>query len=300
MSLLAELKDLKEAQTADIETPEEEIEEPEQLEEEVEQVDDTPEEESVDEVEQVEEKKTPADHRRERLAAKAAEKQELEALRAENAALRAAPKPEVKEVKQDDPEPDRNTQWAAHKEWEIRQLRNELSSVKETILPTIQQHSQDKLVNSAIQEFKTYESHFSKTVEDYNPAASFLEAKIADSISTLYPSATEAQITQAVNNQLLQMAAQFAAQGLNPAEELYHLAHDKGYAKATEAVEKKELKPDMKKVMANRSRNAGTAGATGTAKAVPGLAQLAGDVKAWKALKPAERLQYLKQLQGKE
>lgn len=295
MSILEDLKELKEAQAAELEAPEVIEEEKPEAVEEIETEIEPEDEGEVDEEEVEEKPKTPSDHRKERLAAKAAEKRELEELRAQVNELRN-PKPVEAPRVNEDPEPDRNTQWGQWQEWNTRRLEKELSSIKEAVLPAIQQQSQERMVQTAIQEFKTYESQFAKTVEDYNPAASYLENKIADSLSTLYPTASEAQITQAVNQQLLQMAAQFAAQGLNPAEELYHLAYDKGYAKADE--DKKDLKPDMKKVAANRARNAGTAGSTGTAKAVPGLAQLAGDVQAWKRLKPQERLNYLKQLGG--
>jgi len=82
--------------------------------------------------------------------------------------------------------------------------------------------------------------------------------------------------------------------GLDPIEEMYHEAKELGYSappKAVEQEEKKEIKPDLDKIAANRARNAGTAAAkgTGTSGQLTGSTAATLTAKEWAALPKAEK-----------
>ena len=63
---------------------------------------------------------------------------------------------------------------------------------------------------------------------------------------------------------ILQLAADYHAQGLNPAEELYYDAKEKfGFKPAQKEVAKEPARRDLSKVASNRKRNAGTAVVSG-------------------------------------
>lgn len=207
-----------------------------------------------------EEKLDASAHRKRRLEERARQ-QRYEEIEEENRRLR---EPKVETKVNDDPEPDRNTNYGAWLEWDNRQLKKQVQSLHDTIMPTIQQQRQTQLVQDMVRGLDHLETEFKKTTPDYDAAASFYESEMTRGVKRLNPFMNDAQVKTTVFQQKLAMAETFAQQGLNPAEEVYGLALDAGYSKEVKEEKVEAEKPDMSKVAANRARNSGMAGAKGT------------------------------------
>lgn len=246
-------KKLAEMTSEEEETKEEEAE----AEEEPEETEDGGEE--IDAASKEEAPKDDAGYARLRRETAAAKKLAEERER-ELAELRAAQTKPAVEVK-DDAEPDLEKDPAAWLKWNKRQTDSQIAEVKAWKEERDKTERQSQIYTQAINGFKAYEADFAGTVMDYDDRAAFFNKKVTQGFRDLYPTMPDEAIQSRVVEHVLKMAAEFAAQGLNPAEELYHLASEKyGYAGAAS---KEELKPDLAKVAANRRRNAGMAGAKG-------------------------------------
>ena len=128
-----------------------------------------------------------------------------------------------------------------------------------------QAREQINVVNQATAQLIEIENQFTAQQPDYPEVAEFLAKEIKKGIKVLNPHIGARELDQQFQMQVLRMAGQYHAQGLNPAEELYYLAKDEfGYTPAQKETPAQPVKPDLTKVAANRARNAGTAGVTAT------------------------------------
>ena len=171
--------------------------------------------------------------------------------------------PEQKQTPSTDEEPDRVENPAAWLEWQNNQTAKEVADMKawQEEQQTIKDN--DNLFHRATSEFHNYENEFKATTPDYDDAATFYVKQVAQSVKMLNPSITKEQLGQAVQNHILQKAGEFVGKGLDPAEELYHLAKDGGFVKQEEAKDdgkgadkKNEKKVDLKTINKNRKRSA--------------------------------------------
>jgi len=166
------------------------------------------------------------------------------------------------EVEQKDAEPDVKKDPVAWLEWNDRQNKSEIAQLKESIQKEQKAKQEAEIIEQAKLEFTTYESQFAPTVKDYEDVAQFMFRRVAESLAVVNPSLSQQDLVDATQRHILQLAANYHAQGLNPAEELYFDAKDKfGYKAKEEAP--KEVKRDLTKVANNRRRNAGMASVTG-------------------------------------
>lgn len=126
----------------------------------------------------------------------------------------------------------------------------------------------------AEREFQTMEAEFKPSVPDYDRVASDYAAALAQSIRIQNPRMTSIEIGEATKNAILRKAAQHLSNGFNPVEEMYHdakelLASMRGPRETVkeepEAKEDKPVKPDMKKVAANRQKSSGMTASNGKA-----------------------------------
>lgn len=103
------------------------------------------------------------------------------------------------------------------------------------------QASQEQdLQRQAVNEFVNFENEFKATTPDYEAASSHMIRRMTEGVAAVYPAATPAQVSQFVRNQVLQLAGKAATYGVNPAEALYAMAHEKyGYTKAAPKVDPK-------------------------------------------------------------
>jgi hypothetical protein len=181
---------------------------------------------------------TPSEHRRLRIAErdrKAAEK------RAAEAEERLA---KLEQQKAADPEPETQVE----------------------LPPEVAELVHDSRKQKAIQEFVAIEENFKKNVDDYDDVAQQYAGRLFNSIKTLHPRLSDAEVGQKVKDEIIQRAANYFKDGYDPAEELYNEAKSLGIsARIMEQEEKIEevKKPDLNRVAQNKQRSSGMAAAKG-------------------------------------
>lgn len=164
-----------------------------------------------------------------------------------------------------DPEPSKEEDPTAHLAWENRQIRQELAEVKKETKAIKQEKATENLKSEALSEIEGYEAQVRSKHPDYNEAKSYFATMLATAARMQNPDLTDAQLSKVVEQQLFNRAAKYQRDGYeNPIEPMYEEAKKWGFKpQKTTEVEEKTLKPDPKRVAANRERNAGTAGASG-------------------------------------
>lgn len=244
------------------ETPEEEI-----VEEEVEEdpVDEGEAEEVSEEKQTTEPEKEPEKLDNSAYAKMRREKAEAEKrakdLEARLEALERSRQEPAKEQPKD-AEPDIKKDPVAWLEWNDRQNKTEIAQLKEIALADKKAREERETIERAKQHFTQIESEFASTVDNYEDVAQFMFRKVAESMRVVNPKLTHEQLVDVTQRHILQQAAQYHSQGLNPAEELYHDALNVfGYQPSSKQPEPAQR--DLTKVSQNRKRNAGTAGVGG-------------------------------------
>lgn len=186
--------------------------------------------------------------------------------------------------------PDINKDPVAWLEWNNNRLEKKIASLEAPIQEQEKQKQQRDIYESAVREFQDFEASFKSEADDYDDVAGFVEQRLRDSIKTVNPFISDVQLKQEVYQRVLLLGAQFAQQGLNPAEEIYYLAKEEwGYQPAQQ--EKEKPKRDMSKIAQNRKRNAGTVGAKSGAGHADVTLSVAADmpIHEFSKLTPAEK-----------
>lgn len=157
---------------------------------------------------------------------------------------------------------------AAQRSEEVESLKAELAALKgesapqDKLSPILNDIVNDHQIKQMERGFRTIEDQFKSRTPDYEAVSSEYAQALAQSIRIQNPRMSATQIAEQTKFAILNKAENFAQRGLDPAEELYHEARDLGFS-GKKQEEKKEAKPDMAKLAANRARNAGTAAASG-------------------------------------
>lgn len=207
-----------------------------------------------DKEEEIEDKPSDAAYARIRREKKAAEVREQE-LQRQLDELRIARNPEKKEESNPDPQPNRQDNYEAWLEWNIRQTQSKVDDLTDWKKDQTQTTEKQQTIQGAIREFQVIETEFKKGAKDYDQAADYLHGQIKRSISLLNPSMKGTALDQATDMAILTHASGFAQQKLNPAEELYHMAQEHGYK--LDATQKQEKPtPNLKKIEDNKRRSA--------------------------------------------
>jgi len=166
--------------------------------------------------------------------------------------------------------------------------------------PLLDRVLRQQLKADAMREFSRYETEF-KRPDDYDDVALQYRARLYENLRFDNPRLPHEELLEMTAEALLVKASRYVEKGLNPAEELYADAKSMGYSKMKKEEEKEsvpdEIKPDLKKVAANKARNAGTAGASGRGSnpdlTVAGAASLSP--KEWSRLPRSERERILRE-----
>ncbi len=124
------------------------------------------------------------------------------------------------------------------------------------------------IISKAEREFKELESKFRRSNPEYDDIVGQYGQAIMASIKIQSPRISEDELVERTKKTILQKASKYMQDGFDPIEEMFHEARDLGFKKrevAAPAKEEKEveIKPDMKKVSANRARSASMAGTGG-------------------------------------
>lgn len=151
----------------------------------------------------------------------------------------------------------------------------------------------------AEKEFKALEDRFRQENPNYDAVAQEYALALAQSIKLQNPRLTSFEIAERTKNTILLKAADYLNKGFDPIQELYHDARDLGFTGKKESVaqEEKQLKPDLKKVAANKSRSSGMVGANGSSEGVlTPSAAVNMTVAEWNRLPKAEKAKVFQQL----
>ena len=222
---------------------------------------------------------------------KAALERQLEELK------KSKQEPEKKEEsaeKDEDPEPDPDDV-EDHLRWQNRQLKKEVDDVKTWRNEFVQKNEEQETVSRAINNFKRIESDFKKSVDDYDDASEHMVNKMLDGVRAIYPNASDEEVGSFVYNQILQMANGFAAQKLNPAEELYHMAKERYGFTGKQEETKEDVKPKLRQVADNKKKSVNSLGGSGSRKAEKNIKDLS--VGELSKLSPAERAELVAKAQ---
>lgn len=178
-----------------------------------------------------------AAHLEERKALKA----ELDAMKAELAALRNPPKaPEPEPAYEQDPKG-----YTDHKLkgvlQQLEQIKGETSKQIETTQQTAQQAQEQALQQRFIQDVQAAEAAFVKENPDYYDALAHMRSIRLQQLQIFNPEMTQEQMVATIRQEELGMAMQLARAGKNPISSAFQLAQAYGYqrkqAKAAEGVD---------------------------------------------------------------
>lgn len=269
---LAEVKEDLKKQLAEMgDKPEEQEEEVviEQPAEEVKQEEKT--DEKPEEKQETKSEKTNAEYARERRE-RLKEKRENDELRAARERIKELEQLVVKpkeESRVEEVAPNRQDDPAAYAEWEARQAKKEAREAAEIARKATEkvekqerEQRQQALRNQAQEELIGFEDQFRKVANDYDDVKNYYINTLAFSIKQLNPKITNKALAEAVTNQVMIRASQLMNDGYeNPIEALYEEIKSNGYRPSVKE-EAEDKKPDLTRVATNRSRNAGTAGAS--------------------------------------
>lgn len=234
--------------------------------------------------------------RRERREARKAEIAADEAARFQTQQPELQPDKEKPKAVDSDPEPDRATRYPEWLEWSTRQANAKADKLSKKLEEIEQKEQEKRLIDSAVDDFTAIEQEFKKIEPAYDAAAEFYLTQMSKSLKLLYPTATKAQIAETIKMQVLNKAAAYHAQGLDPAEELFEEAVSLGFSPSEEkkTAPKEEKKPDMDKLSENRKRNAGMAGGGSNPKKLTLSVAANMTTGEWKNLSKAEKDAFLK------
>jgi len=167
-----------------------------------------------------------------------------------NEAMQMAQQPAAPQENRD-PEPDQDLDPDEHKDWQIRQLRQQVEGLSKTTEETQQaQKTMGELRGVQILEGQFKQSN---PDNDYDAALAFVKQRETQLIQLQYPTATMAQINSHLENQKLELFRQLAPTGRNPAETIVEMAKAHGYEpvksdpKSKKAPNLQNLKKNMKK-----------------------------------------------------
>ena len=240
-----------------IEEPQEEAEESESQDEGVIEEPEAPQEEPKAEEKPLEGKDY-ARMRRERREARKAELEEQERQRQ----VAIQPIQETQErvsVQEDnDPMPDKVTQYPLYLEWETRQAQKKAQKAIDMVEKIQKKEEEDARINAAVEHFVSIENDFKRIEPKYDEAAEFYTKQLAVGLKALHPTDSREQLAERLKMAVLKKAALYYSQGRNPAEELFEEAVMLGFnPDDVEEAPAKEVKPSMDKLARNRERNAG-------------------------------------------
>lgn len=195
-----------------------------------------------------------------------------------------------------DPEPDRATQYPQWLEWNTRQANEKAEKAVQKLEQIEKKEKEDQLIQSAVEDFQAIENEFKKIEPNYDAAADFYLTQLSKTIQVLYPQASKKEIAETIKIQVLNKAAMYHSQGLDPAEELFEEAVSLGFnpSPVQEKEIKKEIKPDLDKIASNRARNAGMNASGGVVKKVNLATAATMTTGEWAKLSKAEKDAILK------
>lgn len=158
--------------------------------------------------------------------------------------------------------------------------------------------------DKAMTEFQTLEQKYLSRNPEYADVSKEYGIALAQSIRLQNPRMSQSEIAEKTIEAILVKAGNFMKNGYDPIEEMHHEAKDLGFtgkalkreepAKETEDKGEEEIRPDMKKLAANRAKSTGMTGSTGKSEGQLTKAAAADlSVGEWAKLPAAEKRRLL-------
>jgi len=203
---------------------------------------------------------------------KAEEKRRADELAAKIAALEARVTAKPEAVKIEDQAPDPEEDMAGYLLYQDKKNKETISELKRKLELREQQDQLAQQRQQAIQNFGHIITDFKeKKAPDFDAAAQVVETELHKAIRLQNPLMHQSKVKEMVASEILRIANQFAANGLNPAEEFYSLAHEFGYKKQpqqaqaeTKTVVKQKPLNEIEKVRQRAATGLNAGGATGS------------------------------------
>lgn len=172
-----------------------------------------------------------------------------------------------------DPEPNKEEKYEAWLEWNNRQLKRENEKISKDVedikkwRSSKEKEEEEKIViTSALEELGEKEAAFKRKQPDYDAAVNHGRAILKTALAVTNPTKSDKQLNREVSLKILDFASAAARNGVDPAEALYDYSVKKlGYTKQEAAKEdaKKEQRPSLKKIEANKAKSASSLNAGG-------------------------------------
>lgn len=180
----------------------------------------------------------------------------------------------------------------------LKQPKEEVEDKPSAPSPEMDEIVRDHRMVRAEREFQSLENKFKASNPEYDGVAGQYASALAQSIKIQNPRMSNNEIAEKTKETILIKAAKYLNDGFDPIEELYHEAKDLGFtgksAKKEEPKEEEEIKPDMKKVAANRAKSTGMAATSGESKGqITKQAASELSVDEWAKLPQAEKRRLL-------
>ena len=158
-----------------------------------------------------------------------------------------------------DPEPDPVLDPDEHNAWKVRQLEKENSELKSTQ----DQQGMQLQMQQARQAVTTLEREYKRmnTDVDYDAIKDFVKERNATLLKIQHPSASDLEISAAIEQAEIQIFADAYKGGHNGAAAIVKMADELGYTPKKDDPKPKP-KPDLKKIKENQKKNASLIGGT--------------------------------------
>lgn len=159
----------------------------------------------------------------------------------------------------ENPEPDKEKDLAGWLVWNAEEQRKWRAEQTAQSTKTQEEQRVSNLVQSAKQEIEEIQTSYRKTNPDYDNALTHAKTAYSQAVKTLNPNMSEAQIKQAIDKEIFNIALKCDREGTNLGEVIYDMAIERfGYDPDTESKPSTTAtpRPNLRVVSNNKRRSA--------------------------------------------
>ena len=154
------------------------------------------------------------------------------------------------------PEPDKEKDLAGWLVWNAEDNRHWREEQSASYAKTQEERRYETLVQSAKQEIEQIQIDYKKTNPDYDNALTHATQEYSRALKTLMPQLTEAQVQQAIDKEIFNLALKCNKEGTNLGEVLYDMAIERFGYDSSASPAKPVLRPNLRVVANNKKRAA--------------------------------------------
>lgn len=155
------------------------------------------------------------------------------------------------------PEPDKEQDLAGWLVWNAEDNRKWREEQTQATNKTQEERRVESLVQSAKQEIEQIQGDYKKKNPDYDNAFNHAKQEYSKAIKVLMPQMTEAQVQQAIDKEVFNLALQCNKNGTNLGEVLYDMAIERfGYEPGSTVSVSKIDRPNLRVVANNKRKSA--------------------------------------------